>query len=142
MVTKVDILYIEDDEADIIAMQREFLKTKKPINIVIAKDGEQGLDMLYGLNGQLKINPRVILLDLNLPKMNGLDFLKKLRKDFNFINVKVFLLTGAYNTEEKLASIDLDTSGCIIKPLQHEDALNIFWCATSGENMSKLLFMQ
>ncbi|KTD12081.1 response regulator receiver domain protein [Legionella gratiana] len=142
MATKVDILYIEDDEVDVIAMQREFLKTNQPINIVIAKDGEQALDMLYGYNGQLEIKPSVILLDLNLPQMNGIDFLKKLRGGFNFVDVKVFVLTGAYTTEEKLATIDLNVSGCIIKPLQYEDALNILWCVTAGEDMSKLLFMQ
>lgn len=74
MTTPVDILYVEDDEVDIKAMQREFLKMSKPINIAIAKDGEHALDMLYGLNGQLEIKPHVILLDLNLPQMNGIDF--------------------------------------------------------------------
>lgn len=142
MATKVDILYVEDDEVDIKAMQREFLKTNKPINIAIAKNGKQALDMLYGHNGQLKIKPNVILLDLNLPQMNGIDFLKKLREGFNFIYIKVFVLTGAYTTEEKLATHDLNVSGCIIKPLKYEDALNILWCASEGEDMSKLLFMQ
>ncbi|WP_115711937.1 response regulator [Legionella sainthelensi] len=142
MTTPVDILYVEDDEVDIKAMQREFLKMSKPINIAIAKDGEHALDMLYGLNGQLEIKPNVILLDLNLPQMNGIDFLKKLREGFTFTDVKVFVLTGAYTTEEKLATSDLNISGCIIKPLKYEDALNILWCASAGEDMSKLLFMQ
>ncbi|ARB93089.1 response regulator [Legionella longbeachae] len=142
MTTQVDILYVEDDEVDIKAVEREFLKMDRPINVAVAKDGKRALDMLYGFNGQLKIKPNVILLDLNLPQMNGIDFLKKLREGFTFNDVKVFVLTGAYTTEEKLATSDLNISGCIIKPLKYEDALNILWCASAGEDMSKLLFMQ
>lgn len=76
MTTQVDILYVEDDEVDIKAVEREFLKMDRPINVAVAKDGKRALDMLYGLNGQLKIKPNVILLDLNLPQMKGIDFLK------------------------------------------------------------------
>ncbi len=142
MTTQVDILYVEDDEVDIMTMQREFVKINKTIQIAIAKDGRQALDVLYGRHGHHKIKPSVILLDLNLPQMNGIDFLKKLRKGFNFSDVKVFVLTSVYTSEEKLITRDLHVSGCIIKPLQYTDALNILWCVSASEEMSKLLFMQ
>ncbi|CAM2866588.1 response regulator, receiver domain [Legionella steigerwaltii] len=138
----VDILYIEDDDVDIESLQREFAKMEKPVKIVVTKDGKQALDMLYGRNGQHKIKPKVILLDLNLPKMNGIDFLKEVRKSFDFEKVKVFLLTGEYTTREKLAKSELHVSGCIIKPLQYADALNISWCLSASEEVSKLFFMQ
>ncbi|WP_392538268.1 response regulator [Legionella sp. 227] len=138
----VDILYIEDDIFDIEAMQHVFAKMEKKVNIAIAKDGKQALDMLYGRHGKQKINPKVILLDLNLPKMNGIDFLKEVRKTFDFEKVKVFLLTGEYTTKEKIAKSELHVSGCIIKPLQYTDALNIAWCLSATEEISKLLFMQ
>lgn len=142
MNAKVDILYVEDDDVDVYAMEREFAKTNKPIEIAIAKDGEQALDMLYGRKGKKKIKPSVILLDLNIPKISGIDFLKKLRKDPNFSDVKVFVLTGAYSSEEKLAASELNVSGCIIKPLQYSDAINILWCMSADEEMAKLFFMQ
>ncbi|AHE67717.1 response regulator [Legionella oakridgensis] len=142
MTTKVDILYVEDDDVDIKAVQREFSKTNKQVDITIAKNGIQALDSLYGRNGKHKIKPSAILLDLNMPQMNGIDFLKELRRDFHFLDVKVFVLTGAYTTQEKLAISDLDVSGCIVKPLQHEDALNILWCVYADKDASSLLFMQ
>ncbi|KTC91193.1 response regulator [Fluoribacter dumoffii] len=138
----IDILYVEDDDVDIESMQREFAKIDKAVDIAIAKDGKQALDMLYGRNGKPQIKPKVILLDLNLPKMNGIDFLKKLRKSFKFEDIKVFLLTGEYTTKEKLAKSHLHVSGCIIKPLQYADALNISWCLSASEELSKLFFMQ
>ncbi len=142
MTTPVDILYVEDDEVDIETMQREFTKMNKAVEIAVAKNGKQALDMLYGRHGQNKIKPNVILLDLNMPQMNGIDFLKKLRKGFDFGDIKVFVLTSLYTTEEKLITRDLHVSGCIIKPLQYTDALNILWCASASEEMSKLFFMQ
>ncbi len=142
MAMNADILYIEDDDVDIESMQREFAKMEKKVNIAIAKDGKEALDMLYGRNGKPKLRPKVILLDLNLPRMNGIDFLKEVRKSFDFEKVKVFLLTGEYTTKEKLAKSELHVSGCIIKPLQYADALNISWCISASEEISRLFFMQ
>ncbi|MGL5741571.1 MAG: response regulator [Legionella sp.] len=132
MNAKVAILYVEDDDIDVMAMRREFAKTNKPIAIVVAKDGKQALDMLYGRNGHQKIKPNVILLDLHMPQMSGIEFLKKLREDLAFAGIKVFVLTGVYTTEEKLAASELNVSGCIIQPVQYTDALNILWCLSAS----------
>lgn len=125
----IDILYVEDDEVDILSAQREFQNVNSQINIAVARDGVDALNKLYGRNGQEKLDPapKVILLDINLPKMNGIDFLRTLRADHAFNNIHVYILTASYNTKDKLAMRDLHVTGCIIKPLQYEDAVNVFW---------------
>ena len=124
-----DILYIDDDEVDIENAQREFKKLYKFINIIIARDGVEALNKLYGINGESKLNPtpKVILLDLNMPKMNGVEFLNTLRADPYSKNISVYVLTGSYDTESKLAMKDLNVAGYIIKPLEYTDAFNVFW---------------
>lgn len=129
MDSSIDILYVEDDEVDILNVEREFQKVNSQINIAVARDGVDALNQLYGRNGQVKLDPapKVILLDINLPKLNGIDFLRALRADSDFNNIHVYILTASYNTKDKLAISDLRVTGCIIKPLQYEDALNVFW---------------
>lgn len=124
-----DILYIEDDEVDIQNAQREFTRVNKLLNIVIAHDGIEALNKLYGRNGEEKLPfiPELILLDINMPKMNGIKFLEALRADSAFDNIRIYILTGSYDTKTKLVMNELNVKGCIVKPLQYEDALKVFW---------------
>ena len=79
---QVTILHVEDDEVDAMVMQRALKKTNLDYKYYHAKNGLQGLDMLRGTNGYEKLSPRpnIILLDLNMPPMNGHEFLKELRE--------------------------------------------------------------
>ncbi|KTD65279.1 response regulator [Legionella spiritensis] len=130
----VDILYVEDDDVDILKMQREFSKVSNLLKIAVCTDAIRALDMLYGRNKEKKITPKIILLDISLPKINGIEFLETLRSDTNFMDIRVFILTGAYSTKEKLVMEQLKVMGHIIKPIEYKDALNIFW--TLQENSS------
>lgn len=132
----IHILLVEDDEVDIQNVEREFKKINELISISAVKNGIEALDKLYGRNGEEKMDPvpNVILLDINMPKMNGIQFLKTLRSDASFSHINVFLLTGSYTTSDKLATHALNVSGCIIKPLQHADALQVFWALVAGNN--------
>jgi CheY-like chemotaxis protein len=89
----------------------------------------EALNKLYGRNGEKKLvpAPKVLLLDINMPKMNGIELLKTLRNDSDFSTTSIYILTASYNTEDKLALHDLHPAGCIVKPLEYADALNIFW---------------
>lgn len=138
----INVLYLEDDEVDVQTMEREFGKVNPVISIHIAKNGMDALDKLLGTNGKTKISPapRAIILDINLPKMNGIEFLTKLREQKEFQHTFVFILTSTYTTKDKLAIQYLNVSGCIIKPLQRSDALNIFWCITSDYQSADVLF--
>ncbi|WP_454781620.1 response regulator [Legionella sp. WA2022007384] len=123
----VDILYIEDDIVDVEGVKRVFKKVKESCAIEVASNGEEALNKLFGRDGQAKIHPKVILLDINVPKMNGIDLLKIIRKDPSLAFTEVFILTNAYTKEDKLAIKDLNVRGQIIKPLEYGDALNIYW---------------
>lgn len=129
----VDILYIEDDIVDTKCMEREFKKVNALLKIDTAKDGIQALNMLYGRNGETKITPKIILLDINMPKMNGTEFLKTLRSDPNFGIIEVYVLTGSYSTKDKIAMRDMNVSGFIVKPIEYADALNVFWALLHGQ---------
>lgn len=138
----ITILYVEDDAIDAEDMEREFQKIKAPLSIIVAKNGVDALDKLLGKNGQNKINPapKAILLDIRLPKMNGIEFLNSLRANPEFASTPVFIVTSTYSTEDKLAIRDMNVSGCLIKPVQHADVLNIYWCVTAGNDSAQLLF--
>lgn len=123
----VDILYVEDDLVDVEGVKRMFKKVKESCAIEIALNGEDALNKLYGRGGEEKIHPKVILLDINVPKVNGIDLLKIIRQDPKFIFIEVFILTNSYTKEDKLAIKDLHVKGQIVKPLEYSDALNIYW---------------
>ncbi|WP_133131077.1 response regulator [Legionella yabuuchiae] len=123
----VDILYVEDDEVDVQSACRTFKKVNALIKIDTAKSGAEAMDKLYGRNKQEAIHPKIILLDLNLPNMDGIEFLKQLRQDPQFYDITVFVLTGAFTTKEKLALEPLNVREHFIKPLEYSDALKVFW---------------
>ncbi|HAT8729207.1 TPA: response regulator [Legionella pneumophila] len=128
---KIDILYLEDDEVDIQSVERVFHKISSLIKIEIAKSGNQALDMLYGRNKENKIHPKLILLDINIPKMNGIEFLKELRADSQFTDIEVFVLTAAYTSKDKQAFESLNIRGHLIKPLDYGEAIKLFWILQS-----------
>lgn len=112
------ILFVEDDEVDIENVQREIKKMATPIKLHIAHNGIEALDKLYGRNGQekLKPTPRLILLDINMPKMNGIEFLEKLCSDPQYKLMPVYILTSAFTSRDKIAFQHLGVAGCIVKP--------------------------
>ena len=131
---EIDILYVEDDEVDIQGMQREFKKVNALLKIAIAQDGSQALSMLQGQHGEAKIIPKIILLDINMPKMNGVECLKAIRANADLADTEVYILTGSYATKDKLAMRDLNVAGFIVKPLEYSDALNVFWALLHGQS--------
>jgi len=118
------ILLVEDDEVDIMNVKRAFKKNNILNPLHIAHNGLEALDMLRG-NPDAKIEklapmPKVILLDLNMPKMGGLEFLKELRKDPNLKAISVFVMTTSDEESDKFTAYDLNVAGYIIKPLSFE----------------------
>lgn len=123
------ILFVEDDDVDIQAVEREIVKLDVPIQLHYARDGIEALDMLYGKNGVTRLAPipHLILLDINLPRMSGTEFLKKLQEDPEFKHIPVYFLTTAYTTHDKMATKGLHIAGHIIKPLQYDELMQIYW---------------
>jgi CheY-like chemotaxis protein len=116
----MNILMVEDDYLDAMNVQRAFNKLQLSHNLHIARNGRAGLDMLTGSNGESKIYADIILLDLNMPKMNGLEFLKELRGNSELKHSKVFIVTTSDEEAERETAKKLGIEGYIIKPLSFD----------------------
>jgi CheY-like chemotaxis protein len=117
---KMNFLLVEDDHVDVKNVQRAFKKTNIDNPLHVAGNGEEALQMLRGeKEGQEPIpRPLVILLDLNMPKMNGIELLQELRKDPELKPTSVFVLTTSDEEKDKVEAYDLNVSGYILKPIQ------------------------
>ncbi|HYG39929.1 MAG TPA: response regulator [Cytophagales bacterium] len=113
-----NILLVEDDLLDVINVQRTLAKINLTHKLFVAKNGEEALAMIKG-DSSVKINPLpdIILLDINMPKMDGLEFLSILRAHEEFKDIKVFIITTSNEDLDKESSQKLGVSGYIVKPL-------------------------
>lgn len=118
MESENSILLVEDDYLDIMNVERELKKINIELPLFIARNGREALAMLRG-EGVPKINPlpSVVLLDINLPKMNGLEFLAEIRSDPEFAHLSVFIMTTSNEEVDRLAAQNLRVTGYIVKPL-------------------------
>jgi CheY-like chemotaxis protein len=118
----INILLVEDDEVDVMNVKRAFQKNNLNNPIQHAGNGIEALDLLRGYNGQkLADLPRIILLDLNMPKMGGIEFLHELRKDEQLKNISVFVMTTSNEDKDKVDAYNLNVAGYILKPLSMEN---------------------
>ncbi|MBO9703381.1 MAG: response regulator [Sporocytophaga sp.] len=113
------ILYIEDDELDVICFERALLKFNLPIIFYTAYNGIEALELLEGKN---KISiPDIIVLDLSMPKMNGFEFLKELRKNTIYDSVRIFIMTTSNDDKDRIQAEYFNIDGYIIKPLNFNE---------------------
>lgn len=118
MGSAIEILLVEDNEGDIILTKKAFEKGKIMNRLHVVKDGEQALDFLYRRNGNEGVpRPDMILLDLNMPKMNGQDVLKVIKADDDLKTIPVIILTTSNADEDILKSYKLQASSYIRKPV-------------------------
>ena len=110
--TDATILLVEDDDIDAMIVQRAFKKLRIINPIVRAKDGIVALDLLRNASVS---RPYIILLDLNMPRMGGLEMLKELRSDEVLKNNVVFVLTTSKDDEDKFAAYSQNIAGYILK---------------------------
>jgi CheY-like chemotaxis protein len=116
---KPTILLIEDDELDIISVERSLKKMDSGYILHTAYNGIEALKMLRDTTAVLI--PDVILLDINMPKMNGIEFLKVLRADEILKDIKVFIMTTSSESNDRSDAEELGISGYILKPLNYTD---------------------
>ena len=111
------ILLIEDDQLDIISVQRSLNRLELEYELYTAFNGIEGLNILRKKLSTGEQLPEVILLDLNMPKMNGIEFLKVIRSDADFKHLKVFVMTTSGEDTDRQLTEQLGVSGYLIKPL-------------------------
>ena len=117
----VSILLVEDDEVDVMNVKRAFSKNNIKNELFVAGNGVEALDMLRNVINPL---PKIIILDINMPKMNGIEFLKELRADENLKNISVFVMTTSNEDSDKINAYNLNVAGYILKPLSFEKFLS------------------
>lgn len=118
VVDTASILLVEDDQMDVMNVQRELRKQHIDVPVVHARNGREALNLLRGENGEAKIaRPNVVLLDINMPRLNGLELLEILRSDPEFVGLNVFVMTTSDLETDRLRAQQLAVSGYIIKPL-------------------------
>ena len=124
----ISILHVEDDSVDSMVVQRAFKKNNIPYPLHHATDGTEALDILRGTNGREKLHPtpRFILLDINMPKMNGLEFLRELRKDKDLTNITVFILTTSNDERDRAEAYLNHVAGYILKPVNLDNYVSTF----------------
>lgn len=112
------ILLVEDDQMDVMNVQRELRKQNITVPLVHARNGREALNLLHGENGETKITrPSLVMLDLNMPRLNGLELLRILRADPEFTDLNVFIMTTSDLDVDRSGASELGISGYIIKPL-------------------------
>lgn len=126
MTKLINILLIEDDYLDQVEVQRALNKKSILYRMKIASNGEMGLVMLNEKESPIYDGrPDIILLDLNMPKMNGFEFLQAMRNDPESHDIKVFALTTSEEKEDRETAKKLGVSGFITKPLKLESPSSI-----------------
>lgn len=122
----IHILLVEDDDVDAEVVQRSFEKLKLLNPITCANDGIEALQMLRGEGGHERVpRPYIILLDINLPRMNGLEFLHNLRQDDELKHSVVFVLTTSSNEADMRAAYEDHVAGYFLKKTVGEYILDL-----------------
>lgn len=111
----LNFLLVEDDEVDVMNVQRAFRKNNMANPLFVAGNGVEALAQLR--SGDIPIERLIILLDLNMPKMNGLDFLRELRKTPTLAAIPVVVLTTSDHEKDKVEAYNLNVAGYILKPV-------------------------
>lgn len=124
------ILLVEDDQLDVISVERSLNKIDQNYELFTAYNGIEALDILKDNPNAL---PDVILLDLNMPIMNGIEFLKVIKSDDRYKSIEVFIMTTSGEEADRRVAEELGISGYLIKPLnfnnnnKRTDSLDAFF---------------
>ena len=124
------ILLVEDDNVDAMTVRRAMKDLNVPNGIIHQLDGEDALEYLRSSDNK---RPCVILLDLNMPRMNGIDFLKIIKNDNELKQIPVIVMTTSKDERDKMESFEFSVAGYIIKSTDYKKfvealkILNLYW---------------
>jgi CheY-like chemotaxis protein len=127
----LNILLVEDDQVDVMNVKRAFDRNKIANPLFVAGDGIEALALLR--SGKIPRERRLVLLDLNMPRMNGIEFLRELRADEELQLTPVVVLTTSDDERDKIHAYNLNVAGYLLKPVTFVNfveamaALNKYW---------------
>ena len=127
----LNILLVEDDQVDVMNVKRAFDKNRIANPLFVAADGLEGLQKLR--SGEMPRERRLILLDLNMPRMNGIEFLREVRRDPQLQHTAVVVLTTSNDEKDKIDAYNQNVAGYLLKPVTFTNfvevmaALNKYW---------------
>ena len=124
------ILLIEDDKVDAMTVERAFKDNEITNKLNVVGNGEEALKTLKDSKIE---KPCIILLDLNMPKMNGIEFLRRIKNDKYLKSIPVVILTTSSEDQDRIDCFHLGASGYILKPVDYKDfviavrTINQYW---------------
>lgn len=127
----LNILLVEDDEVDVLNVRRAFQKNNIANPLFVASNGVDALEQLRG--NRIPRERRIVLLDLNMPRMNGIEFLRELRQDPELKLTPVVVLTTSNDERDRIEAYNLNVAGYLLKPVTFSNfcevmtALNKYW---------------
>jgi two-component system, response regulator len=131
----IDVLLVEDTPEDVELTLEAFSEHMSLTRIHVARDGEEALRFLYGDDGESPRAglPKVVLLDIKLPKVDGLEVLQRIREHSSTVELPVVLLTSSAHETDMHRGYQLHANSYIVKPVQYEDfvkavnEIGIYW---------------
>ena len=127
----LNILLVEDDAVDVTNVRRAFERNKILNPLFVAGDGVAALELLR--SGQIPDARRLVLLDINMPRMNGIEFLREVRADPKLASTPVVVLTTSNDDQDRFQAYNLNVAGYLLKPVTFNSfvdvmaALNKYW---------------
>ena len=130
------ILLVEDDPKDVELTLTALEEYNLANEVVVAKDGQEALDYLHGegtFAGRSSENPAVLLLDLKLPKIDGLEVLRRVKSDDKFKLIPIVVLTSSHEEKDMVASYRHGVNAYVVKPVDFHEFVNairelgVFW---------------
>lgn len=113
--SEIKILLAEDDEVDVMNVRRAFKRNHISNELFVASDGVMALEQLR--SGRLPLDNLLVLLDLNMPRMNGIELLREIRADERLKLLPVVVLTTSDDERDKIEAYNLNVAGYILKPV-------------------------
>ncbi len=138
MRNKRTILLVEDDKVDVMTVKRACRDLNLTNPLAVTGNGEEALEYLRDPEHE---QPCIILLDLNMPKMNGLEFLSVVKKEDTLKSIPVIVLTTSHEDQDRIASFNLGVAGYMLKPVDYQQFIDVVRTIDMYWTVSELPFV-